>query len=79
MVTGGQTTGTAQLAPTASTMDTPLSREKTVNSPVAASTAVTRNRLDGHSVMPRRPAMTSRREASGIVGAASASLPMRAA
>ncbi len=47
--TRGQTLGTAQLAPTAATKSTPLSRVKTWNVPVTALTAVTAIGRSGHS------------------------------
>ena len=65
MVTVGQTTGTAQLAATAETRSTPLSRSKATSSPVSASTAVISTRgAAGHSWLGSRPAMTSRRVCS---------------
>src|SRR6266508_5435066 len=61
MVTGGQTPGTAQLAPTASTRDTPLSRSNARNSPDPASTAVISSRRSGQSRTGRRDSITARR------------------
>lgn len=78
MVTGGHTPGTAQLAPTASTSDTPLSASNTTNSPDAASTAVTSNRRAGQSRCGSRASITARRDASDGVRAATAIAPIRA-
>jgi hypothetical protein len=75
IVTGGHTSGTAQLAATASTSGTPSSAPNVRNSPVCASTAVTSSRRAGHSCDGSRAAMTARRSASGTVGASSASRP----
>ncbi len=59
MVTGGQTPGTAQLAPTASTRLTPLPAWNAVNSPVTASIAVMSSRRPGHSSDGTPAAITS--------------------
>src|ERR1022692_1766605 len=69
MLTGGQTPGTAQLAPAASI---PL------NSPVAASTAVIWSRAAGHSLIGILDSMTARRLASGCVLTRSAIAPILA-
>ena len=78
MLTGGQTPGTAQLAPTASTRLTPLASVNVANSPVTASTAVISSRRAGHSSAGTRAAITSRRPASGPVRAARAIRPILA-
>ena len=76
MLTGGHTPGTAQLAATASTRDTPSLRSNTRNSPVRALTAVSLSARSGHSCEGSRDAMTARRAASSMVFAPSARLPI---
>ena len=78
IVTGGQTPGTAQLAPTASTRPASPAASNTANSPVRASTAVTLSARAGQVLLYSRSSNTFRRSASGMVGAASAHLPIRA-
>ena len=78
MVTGGHTPGTAQLAPTASTRLARPAESNTANSPVRASTAVTFSAREGQTLAGSRSSMTFRRSASGMVGTASAHLPIRA-
>lgn len=78
-VTGGQTTGTAQLAATASSSFTPERASNASTSPVRASTAVTRSSRSGQSrASPRsRPTVSSTSD-SGPVRARSAVRPSRA-
>jgi hypothetical protein len=78
MVTGGQTPGTAQLAPTASTRPASPAESNTTNSPVRASTAVTLSILAGQPLAGSRASNTVRRSASGMVRTASAQWPIRA-
>ena len=76
IVTGGHTTGTAQLAATASTNDTPLSRPNTTRSPVSTSIAVTWSRRSGHRCDGSRCSITQRRTSSATVRADTALLPI---
>src|SRR5437660_4482614 len=78
IVTGGKTSGTAQLAATASRSATPPPRSNTVASPLAASTAVIRNRRSGQARLDRPCSKRARHSDSGIVRAASAARPRRA-
>lgn len=78
IVTGGQIPGTAQLAPTASTRLASPAESNTANWPVRASTAVTFRARDGQTLVGSRASKTFRRSASGMVGTASAHLPIRA-
>ena len=78
MVTGGQTPGTAQLAPTASTRLASPAESNTTNSPVRASAAVTLSILAGQPLAGSPAWNTLRRAASGMVRAASAQWPIRA-
>ena len=71
MVTGGQTPGTAQLAPTASTRPASPAASNTTNSPVRASTAVTFRDWAGQPPVGSRASITLRRSASGMVRAPS--------
>ena len=75
MLTGGQIPGTAQLAATASTRDTPESLEKTAISPVSASIAGSSTARSGHDGTGSRAATAARR-ASGTVLVSSAIAPM---
>jgi hypothetical protein len=77
-VAGGHMPGIAQLAITASTSGTPLSRSKTRSSPVPASTAAIRSRVAGQSGTVSRLAMMGRRSASEGVRVASEIAPIRA-
>ena len=77
MVTGGQTPGTAQLAPTASTGGVPSG----IKHHELAGPRVHGGDLEGpagQSLAGSRASMTLRRSASGMAGAASAQLPIRA-
>ncbi|MGO8893080.1 MAG: alpha/beta fold hydrolase, partial [Streptosporangiaceae bacterium] len=78
LAAAGQTPGTAQLAPTASTRPASPAESNTTNSPVRASTAVTLSTLAGQSLTGSRASNTLRRSASGMVRAASAQWPIRA-
>src|SRR6185369_7896498 len=77
MVTGGHTVGTAQLAATASTMDTPESLSNVTNSP-STDTAVMSSFAAGHSCELSRDAITALRSSSPMVFVFSAIAPMRA-
>src|SRR3954468_13486229 len=77
MVTGGQSSGRAQLAATASTRSAPESRRNTRRSPVVASTAAMARSTAGHSGASSLAANTARRADSGTVSAASARAPTR--
>ena len=77
MVTGGQTPGTAQLAPTASTRSTPLPESNVASSPVSTSTAVMSRFPVGQSWVPSRAATTARRSAAGSVRDRTAIRPSR--
>jgi hypothetical protein len=77
-VAGGQTSGTAQLAATASTSETSLVLSNTTNSPVSATTAAIFNGVSGQRSVPTRRRITARRSDSGTVFARSEARPSQA-
>jgi hypothetical protein len=77
-VIGGHTSGTAQLAATASSSEAPLRRSKIATSPLSAATATMRSSVSGQVSSCTRVAMAARRSDSSTVGAASAARPSQA-